>query len=297
MKKLLKFLFLIITTIFFIACDNNDGPFETRRENGHKVLYSGGKLAKGMIQSTWYDFKSGETVVTATYYVDKGIPAGNFTLYDQRGNLILSFEGKVEDNLFKGEMTLTDLGKANGQFNINPDWILEYDGSYSYIREAKTLPTAVLFNGVAETNLEEVTMKNGKRDGLNTLYSAEGNVNMEKFYDNGHLKRQIKYFSDGIRTTEYYKNGITKSNESKLYTGVIIHYSYYDEAGKQQGETIDRNDDGTLRLVRYFKDDSILGEIYIDRTISYLPKIYKTGIYKDKSFEEIEKEYNQTPQN
>ena len=132
MKKLLGILFLTITTVFFTACDNNEGPFETRRENGHKVLYSNEKLAKGMIQNTWYNYNSGDTVVTAIYYVDKGIPAGDFSLYDRNGKLVINAEGKWKNNLFNGKIEEKDGTVAEGEFNINKDFIVSYEGLNVY---------------------------------------------------------------------------------------------------------------------------------------------------------------------
>ena len=294
MKKLLGILFLTITTVFFTACDNNEGPFETRRENGHKVLYSNGKLAKGMIQNTWKDFTSGETVVVSEYYVEKGIPMGNFNLYDQSGNLVLTFKGDVKNELFIGEMLSADSGIATGEFNLNPDWILGYDGSYEYVQSAQNIPTTVLFNGNAETNSEKVTMKNGKKDGLNIEYSKNGKINDEKFYDNGHLIKEIGYYLDGTITKEYHENGNLKSKEAKLFTGIVTEYFYFDENGKRQGELIERNEDGTLHQLIYYKDDLIIGDVFIDSTKnSYV----KHGIYEKKSFDELYKEYNQVPKN
>lgn len=294
MKKLLGILLLVMTTLFFTACDNNEGPFEIKRENGHKVLYSNGKLAKGMIQNTWKDFTSGETVIVSEYYVEKGIPMGNFNLYDQSGNLVLTFKGNVKNELFIGEMLLADSGKATGEFNLNPDWILGYDGSYEYVKNAQSLPIAVLFNGNAEANFEKVTMNNGRRDGVNTIYSKKGDISKEKFYNNGYLMKEINYYSDGIATTEYHENGRLKSQEVKLFTGVIMKYFYFDENGKRQGELIERNEDGTLHQLIYYEDGKIIGDVFIDSTKnSYI----KHGIYEKKSFDELYKEYNQIPKN
>lgn len=214
MKKLLLVVLALVTFIF-TGCDNNEGPFEVRRENGHKVLYSNGKLAKGMISSTWYDYNSGESVVTSTYYVEKGIPAGDFILYDRKGNLLVKFEGKTKDGLFVGKMT-GEKYKSKGEYNLNPDWLLTYDGNAFY--QAVNLYKDVLYTGKIDSETEKYEKLNGKRNGRVEIYDSRTGVKTEEIWKDGEEKISKRYYNDGklMSIDDYVKD------ETGNYTSIFF---------------------------------------------------------------------------
>ena len=97
MKKLM---FIFTLLLFLMGCDNNEGPFTSRMENGKKVLYSGDKLAKGWIEKTINDYNTGNNVKISEIYFDKGIPAGDFKLYSINGDLLsMEKENGIKINL------------------------------------------------------------------------------------------------------------------------------------------------------------------------------------------------------
>lgn len=237
MKKILKLLIGLIITVTFVACDNNDGPFEIKRENGHKVIYSNGKLAKGMIESTWYDFNSGETVVTSTYYVEKGIPAGDFTLYDRNGNTVATFKGKVKNELFVGKMTgeISD-DKSSGEYNLNPDWLISYDGEPYEIETAKNMFSRLLYTGEVDATRNKLKKKNGKIYGTAKVYDKEtGKLTM------------VGEWKDGkeILLKKYWKNGNIKG--------------IYDRTKDENGDYtwLDFFEDGEIYSIRLLKDPNV----------------------------------------
>lgn len=207
MKKLLGVL-LVLTALIFTGCDNNEGPFEIRREDGHKVLYSNGKLAKGMIKTTWYDYNSGETVVVSEYYVDKGVPAGNFILYDRKGEKLISFEGEVKNGLFIGKMTrdtenysvntgeyIPYKKRSKGEYTLNPDWLLTYDGEQHYT--AVGLYSSVLKNGKVDSDDEKYNVVNGNPDGkVETYFVETGKISGISIWENGDEKFSISYYEN-----------------------------------------------------------------------------------------------------
>ena len=205
MKKLFGIL-LVLITLIFTGCDNNKGPFEIKRENGNKVLYSNGKLAKGMIKNTWHDYNSNETVTVSEYYVNEGVPAGNFNLYDREGNKLVSFEGEVKNGLFIGKMTgvnntyvnSTNTYKTNseGEYNLNPDWLLTYDGTEEIT--AKILYYKVLENGKVYSEREKYNMVNGRPDGrVEEYFEDTGNISKVVIWKNGEETLSTSYGKDG----------------------------------------------------------------------------------------------------
>lgn len=143
MKKLTKLFMGLIIAVMFVACDNNDGPFEMMQENGHQVLYSDGKPAKGVVSNFNYT-NTGAKVEVARIYMKDGIPAGDFTLFGIDGSQILEFKGKMVDDrgLFKGKlsakfpptifMTNEINVSAEGEFVFDGDYIMNFDGTSVY---------------------------------------------------------------------------------------------------------------------------------------------------------------------
>lgn len=270
MKKLLGVL-LVLTALIFTGCDNNKGPFEIKRENGHKVLYSNGKLAKGMIQSTWYDYNSGESVVTSTYYVEKGIPAGDFTLYDRTGNMIVKFEGKTKDGLFVGKMT-GETYKSKGDYNLNPDWLLTYDGNDIY--QASRLYKDVLYTGKINSEAEKYSKLNGNPDGKVEIYNTvTGKLKEEELWKNGEVQKSKIYWDDGPLR-------------------MIFDY-IKDENNRDTTVEFDR--DGKVTNITLYTDlKNSRSSSYTDHfTINYNGSIFKAGnIFNKMTAEEILAKYS-----
>ena len=195
MKKLcwiLSFLMILI----FTGCDNNEGPFEIKKERGKSVVYSANKPAKGWIQDKIYNNDGTTTVVSEVYY-DKGLPNGDFRLYDTAGNLVVNAKGKWNDSIFKGKIEETfQNGKGEGEFSINTDFLISYKGNgyYNFIR-------TVLITGKYEGDFYKCQVKN-----------REMNGNFKEYYENGNIKIDVNYKEgkyDGI-CKEYYVNGNPK---------------------------------------------------------------------------------------
>lgn len=95
MKKMIKLFMGLIMMVMFIACDNNEGPFTERRENGVAILYSGDKPAKGWVASNVTDYQGVVTKV-AEVEMDNGLLGGDFNLYNHfNGKVKVSGKGKL----------------------------------------------------------------------------------------------------------------------------------------------------------------------------------------------------------
>lgn len=309
MKKLLGVL-LVLMSLIFTGCDNNEGPFEIKRENGHKVLYSNGKLAKGMIQSTWYDYNSGESVVTSTYYVEKGIPAGDFTLYDRRGNMLLKAEGKWKDGLFNGKIEERNGTKAVGDFNISKDLIISYDGLGTSDFSYKTL-----VNGTLKNEYYNFSKKNNKYDKEYIEYYGNGNSNIKlkiqynegvyngkyiEYYENGNKFKEIPYKDNkenGV-VKQYYENGKIRE-ELTAVNGIPngLNRIYYENGkvkaecnfkdGKADGLFKSYYNNGNLKDECNFKDGILDGPA---KRYNQNGRLEEEGIFKnDKLISTIEK--------
>ena len=290
MKKLLGVL-LVLTALIFTGCDNNEGPFEIRREDGHKVLYSNGKLAKGMIKTTWYDYNSGETVVVSEYYVDKGVPAGNFILYDRKGEKLVSFEGEVKNGLFIGKMTgeekiysfYTDgytlyKKRSEGEYNLNPDWLLTYDGEKTYI--ASELYYSVLKNGKVNSDKEKYNVVNGKPDGKVERYFVEtGKISEisiwengnEKFYKSYYENGNIKFISDYIKD----ENGDYTTIEFKENGQIMIIHLYPKEPAEQSNLLLLNGYGG------YWTSGSVFKKMTVEEILDKYSKKYNFELPKE----------------
>ena len=129
MKKLI--FILIMLMVILTGCDNNDGPFTERMENGKRVLYSGDKPAKGGVSLTIIN-KAGLEVTVSEIEYDKGRPTGNFTLYKANGTVMLEAKGKWENGLYNGNIKETyndsEYVEAKGKFELPENFVLNYTG-------------------------------------------------------------------------------------------------------------------------------------------------------------------------
>lgn len=125
MKKLVLG-FILMLSLLITGCDNNEGPYETKKENGKLFVYSDGKPAKGIIASTMRD-RSGNSVVVSEIYYDKGLPAGDFKLRNLNGYIIAEAKGKwIEPGYFEGTINSHD-SKSKGIYSINTDYLINFD--------------------------------------------------------------------------------------------------------------------------------------------------------------------------
>lgn len=98
MKRILRFILFLLLVIVFVSCDNNKGPFEIRREGGKLILYSDNKLAKGWVDTNIND---GNVVVKSkSIEYKKGIPTGNFKIYDKNGLVIIEAKLKNKEKKY-----------------------------------------------------------------------------------------------------------------------------------------------------------------------------------------------------
>ena len=194
MKKLM---FIFTLLLFLMGCDNNEGPFTSRMENGKKVLYSGDKLAKGWIEKTINDYNTGNNVKISEIYFDKGIPAGDFKLYSINGDLFVHGKGKWDKNKFKGIIKEPLIsGKGEGIFNINSDLLISFNGDTGYSLAYKTMEDGKYVGAAFEFK-----RINNKYDDKYLGYYPNGSPKYNVDYKNG--EKNGKYL-------EYYQNGSFK---------------------------------------------------------------------------------------
>lgn len=202
MKKLLS---IIILGILFIltGCDNNDGPFQIKNENGRKILYSGKKPAKGWVEYTVYNRDNTTTTIYEIDFKD-GKPSGDFTLYSLNGKKIFEGKGKWKDEMFVGEILLTYTGGeklyGEGKFTFDRTSLLNYPDYVS-----KGINYSYVIKGIAQS-----------------LYDGEinddGSITIMK--DGKLVKEEIKY-NNGYKAIVKYDN-----------EGIMIDKTVYDEQGK-----------------------------------------------------------------
>lgn len=281
MKKLLGILFLFITTVIFIGCDNNKGPFQVKNENGEKILYSGKKPAKGWVENTIYDYY-GESTKVYEIYFDDGLPAGDFRLYDLKGNLVVDAKGKWKNGLFEGKIEEPKENViAKGKFAINLAYLINFNGKNYYNFSYDTL-----IDGNFESNYYKYSKKNGLFEGK---YIFNGNSitrenKVECMYNNGILNGEyISYHLNGkIREKMVYKDN--------LKNGKYIHYRT-DGTILEEGEYLNNQRNG--KWSEYRGNEEKINIIYVDgKRVSTQILLYdSTGHiereinYKDNDYE------------
>lgn len=280
MKKIILSLFTALL-LFITGCDNNEGPFEIRVEQGKKVLYSGKKPAKGWIQNSIYNKWKDANVVVYEIYFNKGVPAGDFKLYNYNGELVVDGKGKWSKNGFEGTIEEPlSYGKGKGIYNIDPDFLISFngenysefsyktliDGNYSgsdsqfRVVNNKFEDSLYKFTSDGSMLLLKADFKNGKRHGEYLEYDAcTGNLVYEIDYIEGKCDGKYKFydFRDGklIEDIEY-KNGKRHGKYLKyIYDSLSEEGQYKD--GKRQG-IWKYYDLGKLSYIEEYKDDKLI---------------------------------------
>lgn len=230
MKKLILGL-LIMITMFITGCDNNSGPFETKRENGVSILYSNNKLAKGWLTNTVQD-RSGNSVTISEIYFDKGLPAGDFTLRNLEGHIIAEAKGKwIAANTFEGTIKNHYSDETSeGTYYINSNFLLEFN---QYLKFPIDL---LLFTGEYNDNkyykqivkknniiIQETSFYKNKQIKEKNIYDNTGKIIEQiTFYENGQMKYSLKN-TDTSRTEFRTEDGeIIKIHEA--HGGNVIEY-------------------------------------------------------------------------
>ena len=124
MKKTLMTLgMMILVVLLFVGCgDNNKGPFGYEYENGQLIVTSANKPAKGMVKYTTTDSRN----ITRTVYemeLDKGVPTGKITVFDESGTPFIEVDAKKADIggypfSYTGTMIIDGGVKVEGDFKI-----------------------------------------------------------------------------------------------------------------------------------------------------------------------------------
>ena len=200
MKKILNLLIIVVFSFLVVSCgDNNEGPFETRKENGNLVLYSNNKPAKGWVESTYTDFNSNVTYKISEIEYDKGLPTGKFKYYNRSGILFFDADLTKKGELFKGTIKsgVDQDTILEGEFNINSDWIVTRDSAVEYL-DILIFANDSLYNGSIDGPNYKFNHKNGQKDGTYQVYFNNGQLKIKGRYVNGE--------KDGI-WEEYYTNG------------------------------------------------------------------------------------------
>ena len=239
MKKILNLLVIVIFSFLMISCgDNNEGPFETRKENGNLVLYSDNKPAKGQVEWTYTDFNSDITYKISEIEYNKGLPTGKFKYYNRNGELIFDADLARKDKLFKGTIKYgTEQDTIlKGEFNINSDWIVTRESNIESLNIGN-FAKDTLYDGNINGPNYKFSYKNGKEDGIYQIYSNEGQLlyqcnyidgikdGREELYDGqGNLKR-LKTYKNGElngEAIEDWQNDIAGTDIVSTYFNVMV---------------------------------------------------------------------------
>lgn len=254
MKKLIFLLSVLL--MILSGCDNNSGPFQIKIENRRKVLYSDNKPAKGWVENTIYDYNDNSVKVYEIYF-DKGIPNGDFKLYNVYGELVVDAKGKWEDGYFVGKIKEPKMNVvAKGKFSINTNYLIDYEGN-GY----KDFSFETLRDGTYDGDDYKYTLVNGKYDGTYLKYHLDGTrkVETEKEYQNGLNTKLVRYNYDGsifrdityrgpddfIRVYSAYPDGTPQSeyyysDTDKKYT-IVREFTSKDKNTLLISERITRN--------------------------------------------------------
>lgn len=299
MKKLM---FIFTLLLFLMGCDNNEGPFDIRMENGKQILYSNDKPAKGWVQMTWTNGMNGISSVVSKIYYEDGKPAGNFDLYNRRGELVANGEGTWENGLFKGTIFEPFMeAKASGIFSINTNFLISYSGEFNEIE----LGYRTLIDGSYDSRIYILSKKNNVLDGTFRKDYTNGEMEKEAFYVNGKLEGEYREnwsngkpkiranFKDGELVGEeirYFENGnIDKSYFYDEKTKTVKDYSYNNQINSITKYSKDSGEILSLSYFHYNQDiSSFLKNVYYTKYDSYIDEENR---YSSGLFDKIEKLY------
>ena len=260
MKKLMKLLVMSLLCLFvFAGCDNNEGPFSFRMENGKKVLYSGDKPAKGAVKNIEY-FNNGTSVAVCIIDYDKGLPCGDFKLFDRTGKLIVDATGKWKDGNFVGKMKepMVD-GIAEGTFKLNMNYIMDYDGYFYY----RSLAEQVLYDGKLKNNQGQLQLSNGKYDGKCIVLNPKtGKTQYETEYKKGVINgKVIEYYNNGNKhTVANMKNGIPDGEQVEYYPNGNKKLVFNAKNGAFNGKYTEYNKDGKKVYEKVYDNNVVVSE-------------------------------------
>lgn len=304
---------LVLITLIFTGCDNNKGPFEIKRENGKKILYSGEKPAKGWVKNEVYNSSNESTKVYEIYF-EKGLPAGDFKLYDLKGNLVVDAKGKWQNGLFEGKIEESEInGIIIGKFAINSDYLINFDGT-GY----KRFSVETLIDGEYKSDYQRYCKKNNKFDGEYILYYTNGQLAEKCFFKDGKIVGDyISYYSNGTLEKKFtYKDGKLDGEYEYITTDFYSHYYHAKENYKNgvlDGKVTTYNKKGELETesnyvngecleyIRYSNgwkyktlyekidgnSEEVLSQVYDDKGI-----LREEEITDKKNNRKIEKRYN-----
>ena len=285
MKEKLKLLGVFILLLFFVSCgENNEGPFEVRKENGKLVLYSDNKLAKGWVERTYTDFNSEITYKMSEIEYDKGLPTGKFKYYNTNGNLIFDADLKKKGDIYKGTVKIgvEQDNILKGEFKLNSDWIVtDKDTRISTSDTVLNFSKEALYNGSVDGPLLKLNKINGQLDGAFEKYYSNGQLESKKFFKNGELDGVVeKYYSNGqLETKGIFKNGELDGVVEKYYRNGQLESKGIFKNGKYDGIYESYNNNEKL-IERIEYSDGIKNGVY-ERYNESGDKIIQKGSYKN----------------
>lgn len=252
MKKTLMTLgMMILVVLLFVGCgDNNKGPFGYEYENGQLIVTSANKPAKGMVKYTTTDASN----ITRTVYemdLDKGVPTGKITVYDENGTPFIEVDAKKADIggypfSYTGTMII-DGGdiKVEGDFKIESTEeffnIFETFGQNLKNKNAvyTYFMTRFIINGTVGNGINRIEYKDGYKA---SVFREDNYVKYEEHYNSngnkdGHWVQTYKGGLDkpllkagDIIEEHYYDNGIEvfpDEKYAKVYDDMHGNYTYY----------------------------------------------------------------------
>jgi MORN variant repeat protein len=283
MKKILKLLGIFVLLVFFVSCgENNEGPFETRKENGKLVLYSDNKLAKGWVEQTYTDFNSGITYKMSEIEYDKGLPTGKFKYYNGNGNLVFDADLKKKGDIYKGTVKIgvEQDNILKGEFNLNSDWIVTDKDTRIFSTSDIVLDFSkeALYNGSVDGPLLKLNKINGTVDGVFEKYYNNGQLEYKGTFKSGQLDGVFeRYFSDGkLETRAEYKEGVLNGmyEGRQGYDNIKAKY----KNGNYDGVYESYNNEKLIERIEY--SDGIKNGVY-ERYDDSGDKIIQKGSYKN----------------
>lgn len=244
MKRILRFILFLLLVIVFVSCgENNEGPFETRKENGKLVLYSDNKLAKGWVEQIYTDSNSGITYKMSEIEYDKGLPTGKFKYYNGNGNLVFDADLKKKGDIYKGTVKIgvEQENILKGEFNLNSDWIVtdKDTRTFSTSKIVLDFSNEALYNGSVDGPLLKLNKINGTVDGIFEKYYNNGQLEykgtfksgqldgvFERYFSNGQLDMRAEY-KDGVFNGMYEGRGIKVKYKNGNYDGIYERYNNF----------------------------------------------------------------------
>lgn len=289
MKKILEILMLIMV-IVLTGCDNNKGPFETRKEKGNTVLYSNGKPTKGGVISTITNL-NGDNIIISEIYYDKGIPAGNFILRDTNGYVLADAKGKWnESDKFEGTVN-SDINNilfgeykviSKGIYNIDKNYLITYKGNNLF------LVLDFLIDGEYQKYENDIlTYECSKRNNKilkdNHYYIKSGNIASNALYDsNGRMKTQTEYYENGQVFSTYKNSDDGESHEHIKYyeNGQIDLLSIWIKNKETESKKYYEN--GNLASSFMIRDDKLIERV----------EYYENGLKKSELIKNYDDNFN-----